>query len=189
VKLVVGLGNPGRKYARTRHNLGFMVIDHIAAQNGVKITDKVCDALVGEWTVDGEGALLAKPQTYMNRSGASVKALMREYGLSSEDLVVAYDELDLPFGRIRIRARGSSAGHQGVHSIIESLAGAPFYRLRVGIGRPPEGTDAADFVLDGFTAEERERLDDIISMAAEAVVCLVREGGGRAMEQFNRTAC
>jgi peptidyl-tRNA hydrolase, PTH1 family len=188
VKLLVGLGNPGRKYERTRHNLGFTIIDRIAAENRVKLRNKVDDALVGEWSVGGEKVLLVKPQTYMNRSGESVKALMRKSAVPPEDLVVLYDELDLPFGKIRIRAKGSSAGHRGLHSIIESLAGAPFYRVRVGIGRPPPGIDPADFVLERFSPEELDRLADVLPVAVEAIECLVREGGRRAMEQFNRNA-
>jgi PTH1 family peptidyl-tRNA hydrolase len=188
VKLLVGLGNPGRKYERTRHNLGFMTIDWIAAENRVKVTTKAYGAFVGEWRVGDERVLLVKPQTYMNRSGESVKSLMHESEVSPEDLVVVYDELDLPFGKIRIRAKGSSAGHRGLHSIIESLSGAPFYRVRVGIGRPPEGIDPADFVLERFSPEELERVEDVIAVAAEAIECLVREGGRRAMDQFNRVA-
>lgn len=188
MKLLVGLGNPGRKYERTRHNLGFSIIDRIAAENRVKLRNKVDDALVGEWSVGGEKVLLVKPQTYMNRSGESVKALMRKSAVPPEDLVVLYDELDLPFGKIRIRAKGSSAGHRGLHSIIESLAGAPFYRVRVGIGRPPPGIDPADFVLERFSPEELDRLADVLPVAVEAIECLVREGGRRAMEQFNRNA-
>lgn len=185
---MVGLGNPGRKYTRTRHNLGFMIIDRVAADNRIAVKRKLCDALVGDWSIGGEEVLLVKPQTYMNRSGESVKCLMREFRAPAEDLVVVYDELDLPFGRIRIRSRGSSAGHRGVVSIIDSLGGAPFYRVRVGIGRPSERSDATDFVLEPFATEEFEQLDAVISRASEAVVCLLREGGRRAMEQFNRVA-
>jgi peptidyl-tRNA hydrolase, PTH1 family len=188
VKLLVGLGNPGKKYARTRHNLGFMIIDRIAADNRIAVTRKFCDALVGDWSIGGEEALLVKPQTYMNRSGESVQCLMREFGTAAEDLVVVYDELDLPFGRIRIRSKGSSAGHRGLVSIIESLDGVPFYRVRVGIGRPLEGSDATDFVLEPFAMEELEQLGAVVSRASEAVVCLLRDGGRRAMEQFNRVA-
>jgi PTH1 family peptidyl-tRNA hydrolase len=188
VKLLVGLGNPGRKYERTRHNLGFVIVDRIASENRVKVTKKVYDALVGEWSAGGEKVLLVKPQSYMNRSGETVKALMREFAAAPEDLIVVYDELDLPFGKIRIRPKGSSAGHRGLHSIIESFGGAPFYRVRVGIGRPPEGIEPADFVLEPFSADELQRLSDIVPLAAEAINCLVREGGRRAMEQYNRVA-
>ena len=186
MKLVVGLGNPGKKYERTRHNLGFLVIDRIATQNEVAVKKKLCDASVGEWSSDGEKVLLVKPQTYMNRSGAAVMGLLREFRASPEDLVVIYDDLDLPFGRIRIRPKGSAGGHRGVRSVIESVAGAPFYRLRIGIGRSPVGVNPEDYVLERFDSQEVGELDDIISRAAEAVVTLVKEGGQRAMERFNR---
>jgi PTH1 family peptidyl-tRNA hydrolase len=134
----------------------------------------------------GEPVLLAKPQTYMNLSGRAVKALLKETRSAPENLVVIYDELDLPFGRIRIRQKGSAAGHRGAMSIIESLAGAPFYRVRVGIGRPPGGLEAADFVLSPFSPDEVEQLDAIVARAADAALCIVQEGGQRAMEKFNR---
>jgi len=186
VKLVVGLGNPGKKYERTRHNLGFSVVDHIACHNAVSVRKKLCDALVGEWPVDGEKILLVKPQTYMNHSGESVRALLRKFHASTEDLVVVYDDLDLPFGRIRIRPKGSAGGHRGMISIMESLAQAPFFRVRVGIGRPPQGVDSTDYVLEPFGAQEKRGLGEVIARASEAVVVLLEKGGQRAMEQFNR---
>jgi PTH1 family peptidyl-tRNA hydrolase len=186
VKIVVGLGNPGRKYGRTRHNLGFLIIDEIARQNRVAVKTRLCDALVGEWSSNAERVLLVKPQTYVNRSGESVKCLLDHFGSTPVDLVVIYDDLDLAFGRIRIRPAGRAGGHRGVLSIAESLAGAPFYRVRIGIGRPPEGIGAVDFVLEHFTFQELDELDAVVSRASEAVVSLLREGGQRAMEQFNR---
>jgi PTH1 family peptidyl-tRNA hydrolase len=165
-----------------------MIIDRIAADHRIAVKKKFCDALVGELSIGGEEVLLAKPQTFMNRSGAAVQRLLRELRMPAEDLVVVYDELDLPFGRIRIRSRGSAAGHRGVASIIESLDEAPFYRVRVGIGRPGEGSNATDFVLERFTTEELEQLGAVVARASEAVVCLLRDGGRRAMEQFNRVA-
>ena len=186
MKLIVGLGNPGGKYDRTRHNMGFRVVEDIAEKNNVTIKKRLCDSLVGDLTLEGVRVLLAKPQTYMNRSGDAVKALLRQFRGSPQDLVVIYDELDLPFGRIRVRPRGSAGGHRGALSILESVAGAPFYRVRVGIGRPREGVEAADFVLESFSAEESEHLNDVISRAARAAICIVQEGGQRAMEQFNR---
>ena len=188
MKLVVGLGNPGRKYERTRHNLGFLIVDRIATENEVTVRKKLCDALVGEGLSDGEKVLLAKPQTYMNRSGEAVQCLARKFGAAPEDLVVIYDDLDLPFGRIRIRPRGSAGGHRGVLSIIEKMAGAPFYRVRVGIGRPPENMNAEDYVLEPFSALEMSDLNGVVSRAAEAVSALLKEGGQRAMEQFNRAS-
>lgn len=186
MKLVVGLGNPGKKYERARHNLGFMIIDQIARQNQVAIKEKLCDALVGEWSNPEQRVVLVKPQIYMNRSGESVRALLSHFGSAPEDLIVIYDDLDLPFGRIRIRPTGGAGGHRGVLSIMESLAGGQFYRVRVGIGRPPDGVDAVDFVLEDFTLPEVDQLSELISRASEAVVSLLREGGRRAMEQYNR---
>jgi peptidyl-tRNA hydrolase, PTH1 family len=188
VKLVVGLGNRGRKYERTRHNLGFLVIDRLAAENGVAVKRKFCDALIGEWGIDGERILLAKPQGYMNRSGDSVKALLEEFRVSAKDLVVVYDDLDLPFGRIRIRPKGSAGGHRGVLSVMESLAGGSFCRVRIGIGRPPEGMDAADYVLEPFSPEEAAKLDDVVSRGSEAVIASLSDGVERAMEKFNRVS-
>lgn len=185
MKLVVGLGNPGKKYERTRHNVGFLVIDYIASQNEIKVSTSRCNALVGEWSSRGDKIVFAKPQTYMNRSGESVKALMRRFHATPGDVVVVYDDLDLPFGRIRIRAKGSAGGHRGVASIMESLAGAPFCRVRVGIGRPPMGMDSADYVLEPFSAQEIVALDEVVSRAAQALMCLLQEGSQRAMTQFN----
>jgi peptidyl-tRNA hydrolase, PTH1 family len=186
VKLVVGLGNPGRKYERTRHNLGFLIIDQIARQHQVALKKELCDALVGEWWSDAELTLLAKPQAYMNRSGESAKDLLDLFRATADDLVVVHDDLDLPFGRIRIRPGGGAGGHRGVLSIMDTLGGAQFYRVRVGIGRPPDAIDPTAFVLSVFTPEELGQLDKLVSRGAEAVVTLVREGGGRAMDQFNR---
>jgi peptidyl-tRNA hydrolase, PTH1 family len=180
------LGNPGRKYDRTRHNIGFRVVDDIAEKNRVKVKKRSCDSLVGELIIMGESVLLAKPQTYMNLSGHAVKALLKNTRSSPENLVVIYDELDLPFGRIRIRQKGSAAGHRGAMSIMETLAGAPFYRVRVGIGRPPQGVEPADFVLQPFSPDEVEQLDAVVARAANAALCILQEGGDRAMEKFNR---
>jgi PTH1 family peptidyl-tRNA hydrolase len=186
VKLIVGLGNPGKKYEPTRHNIGFLVVDCIARRRAIAVRKQICDALTGELAEDGERILLAKPQTYMNRSGESVRRLLWEFCATAEDLVVVYDDLDLPFGRIRIRAQGSAGGHLGLASILESLAGAPFARVRIGIGRPPEGVEAADYVLQPFDAEQAGKLDELIGKAADAVLTLLHDGSGAAMREFNR---
>ena len=186
MKLVVGLGNPGKKYERTRHNLGFLIVDYIARQDNVAVKRKLCGATVGEWSNQGERCLFVKPQTYMNRSGEPVKELLRRFHAAANDVVVVYDDLDLPFGRIRIRPKGSAGGHRGVLSIMEELAGASFNRVRVGIGRPPQGVDPVDYVLQPFNAEETAALGDVISKAGEAVMSLLGEGSQRAMERFNR---
>ena len=186
MKLIVGLGNPGSQYEPTRHNLGFRVIDRLARENSVTIDRLRCDALVGEWCCGGAMVALAKPQTFMNRSGSAVAALLREYGAGAEDLVVVYDDLDLPFGRIRIRPDGGAGGHRGVASILENLAGGPFGRVRVGIGRPPEGIGPTDFVLQPFSGEELGQLNAVVDRAAEAIDCLLRQGLKRSMDLYNR---
>jgi PTH1 family peptidyl-tRNA hydrolase len=186
VKLIVGLGNPGKQYQATRHNLGFLIVDRIAAQCGIALRTKLHAALVGSGSIEGEKIVLAKPQTYMNRSGTAVAGLLQEFGIAPDDLVVINDDLDLPFGRVRIRPSGSAGGHLGLQSIAESLAGAPFCRVRVGIGRPPQGIEAAAYVLEPFTAAELEQLTEIVDRGAESVKCLVRDGLSRAMADYNR---
>ncbi|MGH7797209.1 MAG: aminoacyl-tRNA hydrolase [Candidatus Binatia bacterium] len=188
MKLIVGLGNPGKRYAATRHNLGFLIVDRIAAQIGIALGKKLHEALVGSGSIEGEKIVLAKPQTYMNRSGPTVADLLREFGIPTDDLVVINDDLDLPFGRIRIRPGGSAGGHRGLGSIAESLAGAPFCRVRVGIGRPPEGVEAAEYVLEPFSAAESGQLGEIVDRGAESVTCLVRDGLDRAMANYNRAS-
>ena len=193
-KLVMGLGNPGRRYARSRHNLGFLLIDRVADYSSVSVTRKTCESLVGqrerEWTPVTaewlEPLVLAKPQTYMNHSGVAAAALARRFGARGADLVVAYDDLDLPFGRLRIRCGGSAGGHRGLASVLHHLADRDFVRLRVGIGRPPAGVDAVDYVLSRFSPEELESLDGVLSRAAEAVEAIASKGPVWAMENFNR---
>jgi len=186
VKLIVGLGNPGEKYERTRHNIGFLVVDAIVARRAITMREEICGALIGQWAENGETILLAKPQTYMNASGDSVRELLREFHGTPDDLVVVCDDLDLPFGRIRIRAQGSAGGHRGLASILESLAGAPFARVRIGIGRPPEGVEATDYVLGPFDAEQAGKLGALVGKASDAVLTLVRGGSEAAMREFNR---
>jgi peptidyl-tRNA hydrolase, PTH1 family len=188
VKLVVGLGNPGIRYGRTRHNIGFRVVDRLAARYRIEVDKRRCSALVGEGVGEGEKIVLAKPQTLMNRSGMAVKALLDEYHGRAEDLVVVYDDLDLPLGRLRIRVQGSAAGHRGMLSILENLSTAAFVRVRIGIGRPPEGMEGADYVLSPFEAEEAPEVERVLERAVEAVDCLVREGPRRAMELYNRVS-
>lgn len=186
MKVVLGLGNPGKKYARTRHNLGFLVVDRLASENRITIKQEKHESLIGGWQADGEKILLVKPKTFMNHSGEVVKHLFRYFPITAKDLVVVHDDLDLPFGRIRVRPRGGPGGHRGVRSILETLGDAGFFRVRVGIGRPPLGVDPTNYVLEPFSPEERSRLEQIISRAADAVHCLVKEGPQRAMETFNR---
>lgn len=186
MKVVLGLGNPGRKYARTRHNLGFLVVDRIASENHVAVKKKKHDSLIGEWQADGEKILLVKPQTFMNHSGAAVRQLFRFFPITAGDLVVIHDDLDLPFGRMRIRPGGGPGGHRGVLSILETLGEEGFFRVRVGIGRPPPAIDPTDYVLQPFSSDESSRLEQVVTRAADAVKCLLAEGPKRAMETFNR---
>lgn len=186
MKLVLGLGNPGKEYQRTRHNIGFLVVDLVASERKVPIRRKKYRSLIGELPVDGEKVLLVKPQTFMNRSGDAVQDLVCYLKVKVQDLVVIHDDLDLPFGRIRIRSRGSAGGHRGVLSILEALGEEGFFRVRVGIGRPPPGVDPTEYVLQSFSAAEAPMLGDVVARAAEAVQCLLEEGSQRAMERFNR---
>jgi PTH1 family peptidyl-tRNA hydrolase len=187
VKIVLGLGNPGKKYERTRHNLGFMIVDRIAAQKNISICTKKCRSLVGEWTLLGEKVLLAKPQTFMNLSGEAVEELVRAFSLGIDDLLVVHDDMDLSFGRIRIRTRGGSAGHRGLQSILSALGSENFLRVRVGVGHPPVGVDPIDYLLFPFSEEEAALLDPTLQRAAEAVKSILEEGVSRAMERFNRS--
>ncbi len=186
MKLIVGLGNPGKKYERTRHNLGFLVLDRLAAKNGVVVAKRKYESLVGEWNSDREKILLVKPQAYMNQSGQAIRSLLRYLPVEARDLVLIHDDLDVPFGRMRIRERGGAGGHRGMLSVLEALGEEAFFRLRLGIGRPPPGVDPTDFVLQSFSQEEVAQLDEVISRAAEAVEYLLREGPRRAMGKFNR---
>ena len=186
MKVVLGLGNPGKKYERTRYNLGFLVLDRLAAEKQLAIKEKKYSSLVGDWLGPQERVLLVKPHTYMNHSGDAARHLLRYLPIGIQDLVVIHDDLDLPFGRIRIRQRGGAGGHRGILSILESLGDEGFSRVRVGIGRPPPGVDPTDYVLEPFSREERAGLGQVISRAAEAVVCLLEEGSQKAMEKFNR---
>lgn len=186
MKIVMGLGNPGRRYERTRHNLGFLVVDRIAKAEGIRVANEDCQSLTGKWHNQGETVLMAKPQTFMNNSGEAAGCLLRRFRLSSADLVVVYDDLDLPFGRLRIRQRGSAAGHRGLRSILQHVADDGMVRVRVGIGRPPPGVDPTDHVLKPFAPEELDELDGLVATACEAVRGILSKGPKWAMENFNR---
>lgn len=188
MKVIAGLGNPGKKYQQTRHNVGFMVVDRLAAKHRIRIGKRQYHSLVSDWLTNGEKALLVKPQTYMNHSGDAVRSLRRDLGAEPKDFIVVHDDLDLPLGRIRIRHKGGAGGHRGVTSILEALGDQNFLRVRVGIGRPPQGVDPTDYVLESFLPEETDLLGEVVSKAAEAVEALLEQGPHRAMELFNRPA-
>jgi PTH1 family peptidyl-tRNA hydrolase len=186
-RLIVGLGNPGSEYRDTRHNLGFMAIDEIAQRLKARVTDNEADALVGRARHPGEpgkSVLLAKPQTFMNLSGRSVARLLDRHHLDVDDLWVVYDEMDLPFGRLRIREGGGPGGHNGVASIIDETRSDGFARFRMGIGRP-QSDDHPDFLLSRFTPVESERVPAIVNLLADAVLDGLREGLPVSMNRFN----
>ncbi len=189
MKLLVGLGNPGQQYAGTRHNVGFRVIDHIADRHGIRISKEKFQSLVGEGTLRSDAgqarAVLLKPLTFMNLSGSALQAAAHFYRVRPEDTVVVHDDLDLPFGRLRVRERGGDSGQRGVRSILEQLGEENFVRLRVGIGRPQTPMDPADYVLQPFSEEQAERLPEVIDRAADALETIVFEGPIAAMNRFN----
>lgn len=183
--LIVGLANPGRRYRGTRHNVGAGVVDRLARRAGIAIDEDDGFARVGRGTIGGARVLLAKPQTYVNVSGEAVRDLRRRHRLRPQDILVVVDDLDLPLGRIRLRERGSAGGHNGLKSLIEALGTTAFPRLRVGIGRPPEGVDPADYVLTRFTPVELRALDAVLDRAAEALEAAIIDGVDAAMTRFN----
>lgn len=185
MKLVVGLGNPGRKYEATRHNVGFQVAANLATRFGQSTPRSKFQGEVVEASIGTEKLLLLCPHTYMNRSGSSVLAARDFYKLELAEIIVVCDDLSLPLGKLRIRAKGSSGGQNGLRDIIHRLGSEEFPRLRIGIETPPPGWDAADFVLSKFTKDDRAEIDIAVSRAADAVECWVREGTEVCMNQYN----
>lgn len=183
--LVVGLGNPGREYRDTRHNIGFMVIDQLCKELGVSMSRVQSKALVAVGMLEGQKIVMAKPQTYMNLSGQSVGGLVRFYKTPREQIIVAHDDLDLPLGTIRLRPGGGSAGQKGMQSIIQQLGTQNFARLRLGIGRPPGQMDPAAYVLQPFSRAEHELLAMVLTRAAAAVRTFVCQGLDAAMNLHN----
>ena len=183
--LVIGLGNPGREYRETRHNVGFMVIDRLCARLGVSLSRVQSKALTGAGVMEGHKIILAKPQTFMNLSGQSVGGLVRFYKVPLANLMVAHDDLDIPLGTLRIRPGGGSAGQKGMASIIQQLGTQDFARLRIGIGRPPGRMDPSAYVLEKFVGDERKIVDLVMDRAVAAVEIFVRDGLEAAMTQFN----
>ena len=187
MKLIVGLGNPGIEYQFTPHNLGFLAIDRIAQQCGVEVRNRQCRALTARAVIGSEPVLLAKPETFMNLSGISVRELVAKHELRTEaDLIVIYDELDLPLGMIRIRQRGSSAGHNGMESLIGALGTQEFLRIRLGIAPDRKISDGVKYVLTPFRKKELKVVDEVLDTAAEAVNVILKEGPAAAMNRFNR---
>jgi len=189
VKLIVGLGNPGIEYQFTPHNLGFLAIDRIANEYGVEVRNRNCRALTARAVIEGQQVLLAKPETYMNLSGRSVGELVAKYEIDpASDLIVIYDELDLLLGTIRIRQRGSSAGHNGMESVIGALDTQEFLRIRLGIAPDRKIADGVKFVLTPFRKAQLKMVEEVLDTTFEAVQVILRDGPGAAMNRFNRKA-
>ena len=193
MKLIVGLGNPGRIYAGNRHNIGFMCLNYFARKQGIRFDKKQGFARIGTGEVAGSKIVLARPQTYMNSSGQSVSRLIQRFNIDLNDLLVIHDDLDLPLGKIRIRHGGSSGGHKGVESIITELGSQDFSRLRIGIGRPGIAESSAEiseadtiaYVLSDFTPDEKQTIAKVIPKVSEAILCFLTDGPTAAMNKYN----
>ena len=193
MKLIVGLGNPGREHEKNRHNLGFMCLNYFARRHGIRFDKKQGRARIGSGEVAGSKVVVARPQTYMNQSGQAVSRLVKKYKVNPDSLLVIHDDLDLPLGKIRIRQGGGSAGHKGINSVATELGSQDFSRLRVGIGRPAvvEGSaettedDIVAYVLSDFTSEEKKAINQILPRVSEAILCVLTEGLTAAMNKYN----
>ncbi len=183
--IIVGMGNPGPKYTNSRHNLGFMCIDWLSKEHSIPLSERRRYVAIGKGELGGQPVVLAKPRTYVNRSGQAVKYLLDRFHAGTDLLLVIYDDMDMLQGRLRIRPKGSAGGHNGLKSIIETLGSTEFPRIRVGIGRPPHGGDQIDYVLSGFSRQEREIVNEQIALVGQAVAAILTDGLDIAMSQFN----
>ena len=185
--LIVGLGNPGKQYEHTRHNIGFDVMDALAEKYNISISEKKHKALCGKGVINGVKVVLAKPQTYMNLSGESVAELVNYYKMDpEEEMIVIYDDIDLDPGQLRIRKKGSAGGHNGIKNIIQELGTQKFVRIKVGVGAKPQGWDLADYVLGRFGSEDRKLVDEAQDRACKAVELILSDGPDAAMNEFNK---
>lgn len=185
LKLVVGLGNPGKKYEHTRHNVGFMVVDELIRKLGVRTYSEECLSHLYKTNFMGRLLLIAKPQTYMNNSGLAVFNLLEEYGISPQEMIVVYDDLDLPLGKLRLRLEGSSGGHHGMESIIKEIKTEKFPRLRIGIGRPKDKSKVVDYVLSPFEKHEEEVLYRVLNTASSCLIRCLELGVEESMNYCN----
>lgn len=186
MKLLVGLGNPGAEYSRNRHNVGFLCLNRFAKSHGLAFSQRQSRARLARGKVNGIDVILAKPTTYMNRSGLAVAALMQQWDISLSDLLVIYDDMDLPLGKIRLRPKGSAGGHHGIESIIAALGSQEFPRLRVGIGRPEGEQGGIDYVLGDFLPSEREKIEEVVGVASQAIDSILVDGMEKAMNKYNK---
>ncbi len=181
--VIAGLGNPGRKYSRTRHNIGFMAVEEIAQRNGIELTDRK-EYRIGRGSIEGHNVILIEPLLYMNRSGPVVNAILKKFTIQFDNLIVIHDDIDMETGKLRIRKTGSSGGHKGVESIIQNIGAKDFLRIKIGIGREP-GVLAEDYVLSKFTRQEISAIKETLEKATDAVHAIIDEGVDKAMNTFN----
>jgi PTH1 family peptidyl-tRNA hydrolase len=184
--IVAGLGNPGRRYENTRHNVGFETIDFLSDKYKINVSKVKFKAVIGDGDIEGERVILVKPQTFMNLSGECVREIIEWYKIPLSNIIIIYDDIDLPLGKIRVRPGGSSGTHNGMRSIIYQLQDDRFPRVRVGIGRPPEGWQLADFVLSKFNEEDRKKVNESIINASEAAASIIKNGVDAAMNKYNK---
>ena len=184
--IIVGLGNPTREYNNTRHNIGFAAIDKLAEATQISVVEKKHKAIIGKGYIEGRKVILAKPQTFMNLSGESVRALMDYYKADEKtELIVLYDDISLEPGKLRIRKKGSAGGHNGIKNIIAHLGHNEFQRIKIGVGEKPKGYDLADYVLGHFKKEEQQIMEDALERVVQAVGCMITEDADVAMNRFN----
>jgi PTH1 family peptidyl-tRNA hydrolase len=186
VRLFVGLGNPGKAYSMTRHNVGFMVIEALSEAFSIPLEKKKPDMLYGRGNIEGSDVILAKPMAYMNRSGRPTKGLAEYFGISGEEMLVMHDDIDLAFKRLKIKMKGGHGGHNGIRSMIDAFGHGDFARIRIGIGRPDGPKEVTDHVLGRFSPEEKEELDLVMGGARDAAVTILRDGIQEGMNIFNK---
>jgi len=186
--IVIGLANPGAKYRGTRHNVGAMCVDELARRTGARLENKVRDTELAETEIGEAPAIIARPITYVNESGKSVRNILRKFNAGPDRLLLVVDDIDLKIGRLRLRAGGSSGGHNGLKSVRQATGTDDFPRLRIGVGSPPAGSDPIQHVLGRFRPDERELIESAVNRAADAIEAIQREGLERAMETYNRPA-
>jgi PTH1 family peptidyl-tRNA hydrolase len=185
MRLIVGLGNPGAQYEKTRHNAGFMVIDKLAGEYGISVNKNKFDVRYGRGDIEDRAVMLAKPMAFMNRSGWPVQKLAAYFNIDSKDLIIIHDDIDLAFGRLKIKEKGGHGGHRGLKSIIQVVGEDAFVRLRIGVGRSETGNNVSDYVLGPFDDDESTLLDGILNRARDAVVTILTEGPKAGMNRFN----
>jgi PTH1 family peptidyl-tRNA hydrolase len=186
MRLIVGLGNPGPQYENTRHNAGFMLVDKLAGEFGISVIKNKFDVRYGRGVIEGHEVMLAKPMAFMNRSGWPVQKVAAYFKINSKDLMVVHDDIDLAFGRLKIKEKGGHGGHKGLQSIMNAFGEDEFVRLRIGIGRSEEGDSVSDYVLGPFFGDEAKQLDSVLTEARDAVVAILTEGSKVGMNRFNK---